>query len=415
MRIFLHFIGIILLIHTSLASDVEEDLATIRSFFQSDWDSAQVLAKDLLIKSEKKDDSYGIVKSNLYLGYILYEQKDYAKSVLYCLEGIRQADNRNYDNIVKDKIWLRKNIANTFRQFEANQLATIYNLEAIELALESNDEDLLIGLKLNQGLVYQSADQYSEAIQMLTGILPLIEDNPYSRTEIINQIGLVYLESKDYIESKKYFEEVLEIPTDQTLFKAMALHNLGEIHYELGNTEKSITYLRQAITLMSSENQVDNYGIFLSYRNIGRYLSEVGEEVEALDFLKKAEEIASYAEHDASSYEIYKTFSNIYYSKGLDDLGKEYSEIFFNKTETYLETQREIQRQEKEYNFDLITKRYFDKVKKQEQIASILLWSKTISGSLLALLLLTIAYNRYQKVHLRKSLVRELVELKVID
>ncbi|MEO1253676.1 MAG: hypothetical protein AAFY41_02145, partial [Bacteroidota bacterium] len=144
-------------------------------------------------------------------------------------------------------------------------------------------------------------------------------------------------------------------------------------------------------------------------------LSEISREDEALNYLKKAESIISYAQQDPSSFKIYKTFSNVYYSQGLEDLGKKYSEIFFDKTEAFLETQKDIQRKDKEYNFDLITQRYFDQVKKQEKIASILLWSKTISGSLLALLLLTIAYNRYQKVQLRKNLVQELVDLKVIE
>ena len=416
MKRFLSFIIVFFFFSYSFASDTEENLKTIRSYFGNNWDSARLLSKELLVQAEKKDDSYGIVKANLYLGFILSEQKDYAKSVLYCLEGIRQAEERDYEGIHKDKLWLRKNIAITFRKFEANSLATKYNLEAIEIAISNDITKQIISLKLNQALVYQSNDQYAEAIQFLTDILPLIEeDNFFRRSEIVNQIGLIYLESKDFDKAEEYFEKVLKIPSENPLYKAKSLHNLGEIHYELGDVEKSIDYLRQAITLMSSESQVNNYGIFLSYRNIGRYLSEVGQEDEALEFLKKAEEIASYAEHDPSSFKIYRTFSNIYYSKGLNELGEKYINTYVSKTEDFLETQEEIQRKDKEYNFDLITKRYFDEVAKQEKIASILFYSKTISGSLLFLLLLTVGYNRYQKVQLRKHIVRELVELKMID
>ena len=396
------------------ATETEEDLIQIKSYFFNDWDSARLLAKNLLDRSEEKEDSYGIVKSNLYLGYILYEQKDFGKSVLYCLEGIRQADKRNYDGIHKDKIWLRRNIANTFRQFEANQLATKYNLEAIQIAEEFNIVKQIIDLKYNQGLVYQNSEAYEDASRLLSEIVPLLNDNIVYKSEIINQIGMVHFENNDYDQAKTFFNQLINAPEEAALFKAKALHNLGEIDYENGQTTKSIDKLYSAIKIMESIEGIE-YSLFISYRNIGRYLFEVGKTGEALNFLNKAEAIASFAEHDASSFKIYKTFSNIYYSKGMDNLGKKYSEIFFEKTEKFLETQRDIQRKDREYNFDLIAKRYFDEVEKQERIASILFYSKTISGSLLFLLLLTIGYNRYQKVQLRKSLVQELVELKVID
>ena len=63
---------------------------------------------------------------------------------------------------------------------------------------------------------------------------------------------------------------------------------------------------------------------------------------------------------------------------------------------------------------DLITKRYFDEVAKQEQVASILMYSKLISGTLLFLLLFSLWYNWYQKARLRKSIAQELIDLKMI-
>ncbi len=395
-------------------NSAKENLAAIDPYLSSNLDSALILSKAYLEKYEIERNGFGIVKGNLYLGYISNLLKDHGKTVLYYLEGIRQADLYDYDGIEVDKIWLRRNIANTFRQFEANQLATRYNLEAIEIAKNNNILSQEIDIKFNQALVYQNDEQFTESVQLFIGLLSIVTDNIY-RYRITNQIGLVYMEMGNYEEAGAYFKQLLEIPYENRSFTAKALHNLGEIAYEEGSIEKTIDNLREAVNLFESIEDVNNYNLFLSYRNIGRHLHEISKDDEALEYLKRAEKIASYAEWDAGSFEIYKTISNIYYDKGMNEIGSNYIDIYVSKTEDYLETQEEIQRRDKEYNFDLIAKRYFDEVKKQEQIASILFYSKTISGSLLFLLLLTIGYNRYQKVQLRKHLVRELVELKVIE
>ncbi|MEO9869216.1 tetratricopeptide repeat protein [Ekhidna sp.] len=396
------------------SSTTKEELKSINGLIENNIDTALILSKRILERSYTNDDSYGIVKGNLFLGYIHEKQQDYVKAVLYYLEGIRQADKLSYENIERDKIQIRKNLANVFRQFEANRLATKYNLEAIDLAINHDFSNYIIDLKYNQALVYQKNKQYHESSQFMLEILPMIEHEGY-KSEIINQIGLVYLESKEYQKAEEYFNQLINIPYEVRLFKAKALHNLGEINYETGNIDKSIDHLRQSIKIMTSIEGVDNYSIFLSFRNIGRYLFEVGNVDEAEEFLIKAEQIAEYAEWDASSFEIYKTLSSLNYSIGNDNLGKEYSDLYFSKIQDYLKTQDDLQKKEKEINFDLVAKTYHDEIAQQERIADILFYSKLISFSLLTLLILVVAFNRYQKVRLRKSILEDLLELKIVE
>ena len=105
----------------------------------------------------------------------------------------------------------------------------------------------------------------------------------------------------------------------------------------------------------------------------------------------------------------------MYYSVNNDILGQKYSELYYNKVQEYLDSQDEIQQQDKEYNFDLITKRYFDEVESQERIASIMQTSKISIGVLVALLLVTIAYHRFDKVRVRRNIEKELTSLQLFD
>jgi len=160
------------------------------SYLNSDIDSAILLTQEMLEFASEEKDAFGIVKANLYLGYLTKKQENYGKSVIYYLEGIRQAEQLEYEGILSDKIWLRRNLANTFRTFEANQLATQYNLEAIQLAESINDTSHLVNLYLNQGLVYQSSARFSLAIDFFKKILDLSEG--YRYYEAIN-LSLIHI------------------------------------------------------------------------------------------------------------------------------------------------------------------------------------------------------------------------------
>ncbi len=415
-NLFFLLVTLILLQGTS-ANSVKNDLDRTDYYLYDlqNLDSAFIYTKNLLKRFEASGNTYRIVRSNLYLGYILELKQEYGKAVIYYLEGIRYSENAEFDKVIQNKIWLRRNIANIFRKFESNSLATKYNLEAIDLAMSNNIEDLIIRLKLNQGLVYQNNEQYTEAATMLKEILPLVTTDKVRESEIINQIGLVYLQMGDLESASYYFNQLLSLPEEASLYMAKALDNLGEISYKKDNLNEGIDYLKQAIDLMESNENPEEYGLFLSYKDIGLYLLQANKLAQSEDYLKKAELLFKYAESDPSSFEVFKILSDLYFNTNRPAEGNHYSQLYFNKVQSFIETQKEIQKQDKEYNFELITRRYFDNVDKQERIASILFISKLSSGSLLVLLLLVIVYYQMGKMRLRKSIENELRALKVLD
>lgn len=391
---------------------VPADLEVIRNYFNKP-DSAIMLANKLLQKSENSSNYFGLVKANLYLGF-LHEQKSPGKAVLYYLEGMRFCEKANLDSVAKDQIWLRRNLSNIFRRYESNDLATSYNLEAIKIAESQQDKYQIFNLKLNQGLIYQNDKDFEKAVIYLREALNLDLEDSYTY-RLINQLGLVYLESGNLTKAKEYFKRLIQLPEDQKLYSAKALHNLGEIFYAEDSTQNAIENLRKAISIKVSFEKIDYYSLFNSYLILGRYLLNAGTLEEAEHYLKKAESISSYAEFDPKSFEVYKNLSNLYFNTNKHTIGNYYIEKYFTIVQNFIETQKEIQRKDKEYNFELITKRYFDELEKQDRIASILFISKLSSGSLIALLIFVITYYQVRKVALRKSIKKELQALKLID
>ena len=396
---------------TVQAIDLNEDLKYAYKLLDSDLDSAEIYTKELLISSIDGDDLFVQVQANYILGYISKEKKEYGVSVVYYLEAIRKAEGGNYEGVLKDRVSLRKNIANTFRIFGANELATKYNLEAIQISKEI-DKKQMIDITFNQGLVYKNSNKYDLAINTFNKLIPLV-DHEY-KFRILNEIGLVYLDIEEYSKAKVYFDQLVKItPVDHSLH-AKALHNLGEIDFENGNIKSSIEYLKEALSIML-ENQGSNYDLFYTYWNLGTYLFYNDQFKEAEKYLISAINLIDYSNEEPRALEAFKITSDFYYQLGDNKKGKDYLNRYFTMSQMYIERQHEIQQRDKEFNFELITKRYFDDVEKQDRIASVMMYSKVSTGSLLLILILVISYYQLQRARLRKNIERELNELNVLS
>lgn len=411
MRYFLSSIFLILFC-SALAHDLDRDLNRAYALLDSDLDSASIVAKDILEYSRESADLFGEVQACFILAYTSNEMADYGAAVVYYLEAIRKAEIAEYETVLQDKISLRKNIANIFRRFQANGLAIKYNLEGIEIAKEANDVNQIKSIGLNLGLVYENDQQYSLGLQTFEDLLEIADFN--LRLDLLNQIGIIYLKLENYDKAQSVFKELEKIaPVGHTL-SAKAKHNLGEILYQNGDVDHSVELLRQSVAIFESNGDKDLFGSFNSFHTLGTYLVQLNEFEAGEKYLLRAIELFDFASHKPKSFEVYKTISNFYFQQGDRDKGSFYQDRYFHVSQEYIERQQEIQKKDKEYNFELITKRYFDDVKKQDRMASILMYSRISSGGLVFLLLMVIAYYQMEKRRLRKSIELELKALKMV-
>ncbi|WP_370087193.1 tetratricopeptide repeat protein [Ekhidna sp.] len=404
----------LLLSSTFVSASDEDDLKQIRSLIKNDLSEAKSLALTLKEKLKTSAEGESYFRTNYLLGYIYKEEGDFGKAIIYYLESIRLAENSSAD-LTEDLISLYNRCAIIYRQFKAYDLATEYYTKGIALAHKIGDQQMINLLNFNLAGVYIDNELYEEALNSLNQNLTLAKKLNYKVDDHYNRIASVYLKLEDYEKALTYYS-LLEDVTSNENYEMLGYlyHNMALAYEGLGEDRNHTENLyRKSIELKKQHD--NNTILFSSYFDLGRFMLESGRVAESIEYFDLAIEIIDNKTSIPSEIDVYKLKANALFELERYNDAKFFEDAYAAKLNQYLELQENIQDSDKKYNMDLITKRYFDEVAKQERIASILFYSKLISGSLLALLLFTIGLNWYQKVKMRKGIVRELMALKVID
>lgn len=410
MRKILVFFVLVTFTVIRLSASVNDDLSRIYHLMQTDREAAKELIFDLKSSNDMLDNQLWMVRSNFYLAYMHKLDNEFGKSVIYYLEAIRYSKKASYDGIVQERISLYKNIANIFQRFKAHDLATKYNNEALELAQLSKNQNELIGIKLNQSRNLRANGEFDKAIELFLTAHSLAKED-----RILNEIGITYMLKEDWSNAELYFTKLINQESTAHIYRAKALHNLGEIDFLNGSLEDARNKLIESIKIKESIDIADNSSLFISYKTIGEYSLLTNSLEEAGIFLNKAENLLAQFTPSIDHFNVYQLLSDYHYRLRNGVKAQYYSSLYSTELETYIKLQEEIQETDKKYNMDLITKRYFDEIAKQEKITSILFYSRLTSGGLLALLLFVIAYNRFEKLKVKRSIERQLIQLEMID
>ncbi|WP_425391928.1 tetratricopeptide repeat protein [Ekhidna sp.] len=397
---------------------IKEKVKQIVKVSKSDFDSSIVMANDLLDESKEQDFDEGIVQSYFTLAYLYKNNGDYAKSIIFYLEAIRYAEDSDYEGVQATLSSLYKNSGNIFREFNSHSLAREYFEKSIRIAEKLNDIHQVISNKYNLSGVFLDEEDYSGAAFLLESLLQMEEASESKLYyDILNRLAYAHLKNNDFESAATYAKVIVDSTSvAKPKLVAFAYHNLGAVASKKEEFQLSNQYFNSGLEyIIKEENLVDKTAEFELLHNQGRNLVLWDKSEEALKVYHTAESMIPTLTQQPKYFELYQDIATVYFDMKDYDLSKKYTDLYSESMNKYLELKEEIQQTDKSYNMDLITKRYFDEVAKQERIASILFYSKLISGTLLALLLMTIGYNWYQKVKLRKSIVQELMDLKVIN
>ncbi|WP_420577908.1 hypothetical protein [Ekhidna sp.] len=374
-----------------------------------------MLADDFLNDAISKGSDEEIVQANFTMAYILDENGEYGKAIIYYLESIRHAEQASYDGVKKSLISLHKNCGVIFRKFKAFNLAKEYYRKGLELAHQESDEKQIISINYNLSGILLDESDYNGAVTILEQLLKRdVENSKYF--DILNRLSYAYIQNLDFVSARSKLDEIV-LRKDESPIKllAYAYQNLGTIESLEGNFQKADDYFNKAIENITQSSDPLPSSVFKIYFDKAKNFSDWSKPGLAIETYAKAENLIGQISQHPEYFEIYKAIANIHFDLENFQKSKTYEDLYSKSVNTYLLQQEEIQQSDKQYNMDLITKRYFDEVAKQERIASILFYSKLISGSLLALLLMSVGFNWYQKVRLRRSIVRELIDLKILD
>ncbi|MEM9337944.1 MAG: hypothetical protein AAGA66_04395, partial [Bacteroidota bacterium] len=270
----------------------------------------------------------------------------------------------------------------------------------------------------NLSALHRDREEFNKAIDLLETCLNIESDDPNIHYQILNRLTFTNYQIKDFEKVYHYANKILS-QSDKAgpRYTAYTYHIMGKSAMDLHDFDGAQKHLEKALTIIHSNPDYfyDKKAAFEVIYDMGLNSMKIDDLLAAEAYFHQAEVLISEVKQNPEYFEIYKSQADLYYE--LEDFQKsrKYENLYSKSLTAYLDTQEEIRATDQRYNMDLITKRYFAEIEKQEQIASILLYSKVISGGLLLLLLAVIGYYRYEKVKLRRSIEKELVALKFID
>ena len=418
MRIFKFLLFTSFLFNQSIygkAQEIEEQVYSIQALMYESPDSAIQLAEKLKIVSKKEGNDFGVVKCNFILGYIHDAFKsNYGKAIIYYLEALRKAENASYANIDLDKSIINLNSAVIFRKFKSYDLSYEYNINALDLAKKNNYQSQVEDVMYNLSRLYVDQKNFNLAISTLRDLVNDIDYSSNQYWKFMNRLGNAYHENQEYSNAITAHLEALNQESDLSDKSiGYSYHNIARSYVELGDYTNAEKYFKMAIGLKISS--VNLSSLYSSYKELGEMYHSQNKMKEAFICYNKAEGLMAEVSDITLKYELFKSVADAYYESRKYDVAKKYENLHSEYLNKYITLQNEIKDSEMNTNIELITKRYFDEVEKQESIASILLVSKLTSGSLLVLLLIVIGYNRHEKLRLRKTIKKELIALRIID
>ena len=144
-----------------------ERTETVLSLLTTDKAKAEELALDILVDAQKEESDIGLVRSNYYLGYLQKRKGDLGKAVIYYLEGIRYANDADYEGVEKDLVGLFKNTGTIFMKFKNYELAEKYYEQASELASTSGLINEYVRLMYAHARLLKSQGNVEQAIVLL--------------------------------------------------------------------------------------------------------------------------------------------------------------------------------------------------------------------------------------------------------
>lgn len=392
---------------SALANDYKAALDSVSSLFGKDNEKAKTHLLDLKSSYDSKGNSYWLSKSNYFLGYLYRENQEFGKAIIHYLEAIRYAEKGGFESAEKDIISIHNRCGIIFRKFKAFELSEKYYDKGILMASEGEYNDLLILLKYNYAGLLRETDQLKKAKNVLSSTIPALEKGSDDYFDFKNRLALTHYDMGQFDKAIVIYNEIAAEVSPSNYLLGYSYHNLAKAYKAISDFNNSEKFYLLAIEVKKNK---ESYSSLYGYAEL---MIKVGRIEESLKYFKLANILVN--EKDPESFKIYKVQADLHYKLENYELAKKYEDLYSKNLNDFLLIQQELQEIDRQLNLNLITKRYFDEVSKQERIASILLYSRLISGSLLILLLTSIGYNQYEKIRVRKNIEKQLSQLEMLD
>jgi tetratricopeptide (TPR) repeat protein len=248
----------------------------------------------------------------------------------------------------------------TFYYMTNYDSALVYLFQSLKLKEELRMDASSINNHTVIGLIYyQTWDSEKSLEHQLTALKLSRENNNKNLVNVLNNIGIVYMDKKEFEKAIEYYNQVIEKTkaegkTNGTL--AGALDNIGLCYTSLGNYNKAINFHLEGLEIRKKIDDI--WGVANSCKNTGKSYLEAGNAKMSIKYLEEglviAEEIGSVNiisgiyRYLAMAYELDNNFPSAYsnhkqYLVYYDSLNEIKNGELMAETQTKYETEQKEQ------------------------------------------------------------------------
>lgn len=263
------------------------------SYKVEDWDVFKERTKEHIGFTKTTDDSLGQAKTLEYLG--TYYMNQYIQdSAFYYYERSFKVysilkDSSRAGRILLNRAIIEKNIRSYSKSIETSFLALKYLKSANNMQWSSS-------MYNNLGIVYNQLKDKGNALKFHQKAYELrkkIPEKPYLQVQTLNNIGRVYQNNSDYKAAIEYYKQALtfkDVLTRRPIQKARLLDNSAFSRFKIGQTQGVLNQMEEALAIREQRN--NSNGIIINCIHLAEYYSSRGDTEKAISYSKQAEKFS---------------------------------------------------------------------------------------------------------------------------
>ncbi|WP_158978568.1 tetratricopeptide repeat protein [Cellulophaga sp. L1A9] len=290
-------------------------------------DSTAILLKEGYTLSLKAKYRAGESRALSTYGYFYFEKGEIEKAYEYNMKALKVA---NTYNLTREKLKALNNMGLDFWLQGKVALALTKFLEALAVAKENNDIDMMVSINVNIANIYSENEDFETALTFLKIAQKLNIENHNNEIVAYTQINMAsaYSEIGDYAEANRLVDKSIAYFEKENLIDWMShgYEQKGSIALRQKNYEEAITWLSK------SEEMCDKIGFSYGYTVVYNALAECNLGLKNLDvaeeYALKGLKISTELEIALSIKDSNLILSKIYHAKGQNDLAYTYQATY---------------------------------------------------------------------------------------
>lgn len=270
--------------------EIDELLALAENIQFTQSDTALIIARQALEKSEKKNYPLGIGTSSELMGSLLYHMGglspaiEHLNNALSIYEGLELSVQQAETNLLLAKVYQRSGNANQ---------AFLYLHRAQNLFAQVKNDHGKAQVYGSLGHYYEKSEQYDSALHYQLLALSILSKSGENATtaEIHDNIGSIYEDLNQFEKAQTHFKKALATNQEHKnqASAIVNINNIGDTYRKMGDLDSALTYSFEALHLAEEANL--DYQIKSACRDLSKIYELLNDSEKALHYLNRSYEL----------------------------------------------------------------------------------------------------------------------------